>query len=63
MRRAIFWLGWSVLAILPLVFVAQIVIADNLPEVELWQWCIPIIAVLMIVGSRNRDEVLKHRVV
>jgi hypothetical protein len=63
MRRAIFWLGWCILAILPLIFIAQIIIVDNLPEVELWKWAVPIVAIAMIALARSRDDVLKHHLV
>ena len=61
MRRAIFWLGWVILAVLPLILIGQILMIDNLPEIELWKWAVPVIAVGMIIGARNRDDVLKHR--
>ena len=50
-----------ILAVLPLIFIAQIIIIDNLPNVELWKWAVPLVAVFMIVAARNRDDVLKHR--
>ena len=60
MRRTFFWLGWVVLLILPLLFTIEIVLSQDLPRVAIWQWAIPVAAVLMIYLARDRDDVLKH---
>ncbi len=62
MRRAIFWVGWAILFILPVIFAIQIFIAEDLPPVEAWKWVVPAVAVLMIYLGRNRDDVFKHHV-
>jgi hypothetical protein len=63
MRRALFWFGWAVLAILPVIFAIEIYIIQDLPKIEFWKWLIPLAAIVLIFFSRNRDEVLKHHVV
>ena len=63
MRRKLFWLGWIVLFILPVIYGIQIFITKDLPPVEPWKWAIPIAAVVLIFFSRNPDDVLKHHVV
>lgn len=60
MRKALFWLGWSILAVLPIAFAIEIYMIQDLPTVTLWQWGILAGAVLLIYFSRNRDDVLRH---
>ena len=48
---------------LPVVFVTQIVLMQDLPKVALWQWAIPLAAVVLIYFTRNTDDVLKHHVI
>jgi hypothetical protein len=62
MRRAIFWFGWAVLLALPVIYTIQIIVAQDLPPIETWKWIVPVIAVLIIIAARNRDDVLKHHV-
>jgi hypothetical protein len=63
MRKTIFWFGWAVLIALPLIYGAQIILSQDLPSLQLWQWPIPFVAALLIYVSRNRDDVLKHHLV
>jgi hypothetical protein len=63
MRKALFWLGCSVLIALPVIFGVQIFLMQDIPSVELWQWSIPSVALVLIYLSRNKDEVLKHHLV
>jgi hypothetical protein len=63
MRRKLFWLGWIVLFVLPVIYGIQIYVSQDLPPVEAWKWIIPIAAVLLIVLARDKDDVLKHHVV
>lgn len=63
MRRYFFWFGWAVLIALPIIFVTQGLIIQDLPRVELWQWFVPLAAAAVIYFSRNTDDVLKHHVV
>ena len=63
MRRKLFWLGWIVLFLLPVIYGIQIFITKDLPPVEPWKWAIPFAAVVLIFFSRNPDDVLKHHVV
>jgi hypothetical protein len=63
MRKKLFWLGWAVLLVLPVIYGVQIYLSQDLPDVRLWQWAIPFAASLLIYLSRNRDDVLKHHLV
>jgi len=63
MRRLLFWSGWAVLLLLPLLYGIQIYLVQDLPKIEHWQWLVVLGAVLLIYASRNRDDVLKHHVV
>lgn len=63
MRRYVFWFGWGVLIALPLVFVTHGLIIQDIPRVQLWQWFVPLAAILVIYLSRDTDDVLKHHVV
>lgn len=62
MRRAIFWLGWAILFILPVIFLAQAWIIQDIPPVEMWKWVVPAVALLLVYLGRNRDDVFKHHV-
>lgn len=63
LRKGLYWFGWAVLAILPIVFAVQIYMMQDLPKVEPWKWLIPFAAVVLIYATRDRDEVFKHHVV
>ena len=63
MRRKLFWLGWTALFALPVIYGIQIFITQDLPPVEPWKWVILFAAVVLIYFSRNTDDVLKHHVV
>jgi len=63
MRKKLFWLGWTVLFALPVVYGIQIVVSQDLPAVEPWKWAVLFAAVVLIYFARNRDEVLKHRLI
>jgi len=63
MRRTLFWSGWIVLAVLPVIYGVQIYVTQDLPDIHIWQWLIPAAAVLAVFFSRNPDDVLKHHVV
>lgn len=62
MRKALWWFGWVVLFILPVLFIAQIFMINDLPKIEPWKWLILFGAVALIYFSRNRDDVLKHHI-
>ena len=62
MRKALFRLGWAILAILPVAFAIEIFIIDDLPRIALWKWAILAATVVMIYFTRNRDDVLQHHV-
>lgn len=63
MRKWLFRFGWVVLFALPVVYAIQIVVTQDLPKVEPWQWGILFATVVLIYFSRNTDDVLKHHVV
>jgi hypothetical protein len=61
MRKVFFWAGWVILGVLPIIFVTHALIIQNMPVVQPWKWAVPLIAIAMIFFSRNRDNVLHHR--
>ena len=63
MRKTLFATGWIVFFALPLAYVVQIIVTQDLPPVEWWKWAILFATVVLIYFSRNRDDVLKHHVV
>ena len=63
MRRALFWLGWIVLLLLPVVYGIQIYLTQDLPRVEVWKWTVLGCAALVVYFARSHDDVLKHHVV
>lgn len=62
MRKTLFWAGWAVLFVLPLLYGVQIYVSQDLPAVQPWQWLILFGAVVVIFFSRNTDDVLKHHI-
>lgn len=60
MRRALFWFGWVVLFVLPVLFAIEIYRLQDLPAVQVWQWGVLAGAVVLIYFTRDRDDVLKH---
>lgn len=42
MRRYLFWFGWIVLFLLPVIYGIQIFITQDLPPVEPWKWRFPL---------------------
>lgn len=60
MRKTLFWSGWVVLLALPIIYGTQIYISQDIPEVQLWKWAILIGSAIVILFSRNQDDVLKH---
>ncbi len=63
MRRTIFWAGWTIFFLLPIAFVTEALMSQDVPSLPLWKWTVPVIAFLLIVLGRNHDDVLKHHVV
>jgi hypothetical protein len=63
MRKAFFISGWIVLLALPLFYAIDVYVQQDLPSIAPWQWAVPVVAVLMIYLSRNRDDVLKHHLI
>jgi hypothetical protein len=62
MRRLLFWMGWVVLSVLPVIWGIQIFMIKNFPPIEWWKWLVPLAAVMMIFFTRNRDKVLDHHI-
>ena len=63
MRKKLFTTGWVLFFALPLAYVLEIVVTQDLPPVQWWKWAILFVTVVLIYASRNRDDVLKHHVV
>ncbi|HUP62387.1 MAG TPA: hypothetical protein VNA69_18425 [Thermoanaerobaculia bacterium] len=63
MRKKLYWFGWVVLFALPVLYVIQTFMIDDLPRVEPWKWAILFAAVVLIYFARDTDDVLKHHVV
>jgi len=63
MRRVLFYFGCAVLLALPVVYTIQIMVTQDLPDVERWQWAVPAAAIVLIYFARNRDDVFKHHLV
>jgi hypothetical protein len=63
LRKFFFRLGWAILIVLPIAFIAEIVLSQDLPPVQPWKWAILFGAVALIYATRNRDDVLRHHVV
>lgn len=61
--KLFFWSGWSILIAIPIVFVIETVVLQDLPSVQLWEWALPFVAITMIYIGRGRDEVLNHHLV
>jgi lipid-A-disaccharide synthase-like uncharacterized protein len=63
MRRVLFWLGWAILFVLPVLYAIEIIRIQNVPAVQIWKWAILAAAILLIYFNRNRDQVFNHHVV
>lgn len=63
MRKTMFWLGWTIILLLPIAFMIDVAIDPyGTPSFPLWKFAIPAVGVVLILLGRNRDDVLKHRV-
>ncbi len=63
MRRKLFWVGWAILFALPFVAGAEIYLSQDLPTLTPWKLAVAAGAVILVILTRNRDEVLKHHIV
>lgn len=63
LRKFFFRLGWAILIVLPIAFIVEIVVSQDLPLVQPWKWVILFGAVAMVYAARDRDDVLRHHVV
>jgi len=63
MRKTLFWIGWAILFAIPLAAGAEIYLMKDLPDLNPWKLGLLAGAVLLVIFSRNRDEVLKHKLV
>jgi hypothetical protein len=63
MRKTLFWIGWAILFAIPLAAGAEIYLMKDLPDLNAWKLGLLVGAVLLVIFSRNRDEVLKHKLV
>jgi hypothetical protein len=63
MRKKLFWIGWAILFVIPFAAGAEMVLSQDLPALNPWKLALFTGAVLLVIFSRNRDEVLKHKLV
>ena len=63
MRKALFMFGWVVLFVLPVLYGIEIYMSQDLPRVDWWKWLIPAFAAWMIYLARDREDVLKHKLI
>jgi hypothetical protein len=63
MRKAMFWFGWTIFVLLPIAFVTEVLVNQDLPSLPPWKLVIPVVAFVLIMLGRNRDDVLKHHVI
>jgi hypothetical protein len=63
MRKKLFWFGWIVLFALPFAVGTDIFLNKDLPTLNPWKLAILTGAILLVIFSRNRDQVLKHKLV
>ena len=63
MRKTLFWVGWILLIALPLAYGVQIWFTQDLPRIEPWKWALLLGTIALVFFARNRDEVLRHRLV
>jgi hypothetical protein len=62
-RKFFYYLGWTIIVIAPIIFVAEIVRLQDLPRVQPWKWMLLFGAVALVYAARSRDDVLRHHVV
>jgi hypothetical protein len=63
MRKTLFWIGWTILFAIPIAAGAEMYLQQDLPALTPAKLALFVGAVLLVVLSRNRDEVLKHKLV
>lgn len=63
LRKFFYRLGWAILIVLPIAFIVEIVVSQDLPLVQPWKWVILFGAVALVYATRDRDDVLRHHVV
>ena len=63
LRKFFYRLGWAILIVLPIAFIVEIVVSQDLPLVQPWKWAILFGAVALVYAARDRDDVLRHHVV
>ena len=63
MRRAIFWTGWTIVFLLPIALTIDVLVNQDMPVLNTWKLALPVIALVLIVFGRSRDDVLKHHLV
>jgi hypothetical protein len=63
MRKKLFWIGWTILFVIPIAAGVEMYLQQDLPTLTPAKLALFVGAVLLVVFSRNRDEVLKHKLV
>ncbi|HXH42038.1 MAG TPA: hypothetical protein VNN08_25665 [Thermoanaerobaculia bacterium] len=63
MRKKLFWIGCAALIAILLIAGTEMFLQQDLPTLNPWKLALLAGALLLVVFSRNRDEVLKHKLV
>ena len=60
MRRWLFWSGWVIVLLIPIAFLVEAIMIQDVPALKIWKIVVAVVGLSLIVMGRNRDDVLKH---
>lgn len=60
MRKVVFWTGWVIFFMLPIAFLIEIAVEQDMPPLPLWKLGPPLVALALVVFGRSRDDALNH---
>lgn len=60
MRRWLFWSGLTIVLLIPIAFLIEAILIQDIPPLSVWKVAIALAGCALIVLGRNRDDVLKH---